>query len=280
MDQVHRAFVGSAGPPLDSVIARADFDGAQGSDVSINTADGLTASEVESALRMWDILRANNLTQMSYEDFLRTYGVRPAQVEDPHRPELVRFVRDWSYPTNTVNPVDGAPSSAVSWSIAERADKDRFFSEPGFLFGVTVARPKVYLSKQKGSAAWLMRNAFTWLPALLQGDPAASLTAVPDGAGPLGDIADATGYVVDVRDILIHGDQFVNFDLSATGANGSALPLPTADLQKRYPAALADIEALFKSATAKYVRQDGVVLLTIAGSQRDTTPVLTKVPVA
>lgn len=263
---------------LDSVISRADYDGASGDDVTINTADGLTASEVEGAMRMWDIMRANNLTQMSYEDFLRTYGVRAPDAEDPHRPELVRFVREWSYPTNTVNPADGSPSSAVSWSIAERADKDRFFKEPGFLFGVSVARPKVYLSGQKGSAAWCMRNAFTWLPALLQGDPAASLTAIADATGPLGDITDATGYVVDVRDILLYGDQFLNFDPAAVGANASALPLPTAGLQKRYPALLADVQALFKTAGSEKVRQDGVVSLTIAGSQRDATPTVNRVP--
>lgn len=258
---------------LDSVMPAAEYSAP---DVEIDVEDGLTASEIESARQQWAIMRTHGLTNMTYEDFLRSYGVRAPLAEEPHVPELVRYVRDWSYPTNTVDPTTGNPSSAVSWSVAERADKDRFFSEPGFLFGVTVARPKVYLKGQKGAAVWLMRNLLSWLPAILQNDPHASMQLVADGTGPLGDVADAGGYVVDIRDILMYGDQFANFDLAAD-ANASAVPLPTAELQKRYVTALDDVKALFKSAEAYRVRQDGVVHLTIAGSQRDTSPRVNKV---
>lgn len=264
---------------LDSVMSRTDYDGsaAENPEITVGADDKISAREIDETMRLWEILRNNNFTQMDFEDYLRTFGIRPKQAEDPHVPELVRFNRDWSYPTNTVDAATGTPSSAVSWSISMRADKDRFFREPGFLLGVTVARPKVYLSNQKGSAAWLLRNAFTWLPALLQGDAAASLTAVADASGPLGDITDANGYVVDVKDILLYGDQYLNFDL-VTDGKGSSLPLPTAGLQKRYVAALDDVKALFTTATDYKVRQDGVTMLNIAGSQRDTTPTLTKVP--
>ncbi|MBR1134128.1 hypothetical protein, partial [Bradyrhizobium iriomotense] len=136
---------------LDSVRNDADYEAVDpvvqdGAD----TGTSLNASEVQQALRMYQLQRMNNFTDMSYEEFLSTYGVHVKAAED-HIPELVRYVREWTYPTSHVEPTTGAPTSACSWKIAERADKDRFFKEPGFLFGVCVVRPKVYRSKQIGS---------------------------------------------------------------------------------------------------------------------------------
>jgi len=89
-----------------------------------------------------------NLTEQTYEEYLTTYGVKMPQVE-LHKPELIRYVRDWKYPTNTFDPTDGSAASAVVWSIAERADKRRFFTEPGFYLRVLGCAAKVYRSAQK-----------------------------------------------------------------------------------------------------------------------------------
>lgn len=254
---------------LDSVVAAASYDPTTSDpEITVGADDKVSASEIEVAMRQWQLMRAKNLTNMSYEDYLATFGVRAPLREDPHVPELVRYEREWSYPTNTVDPTTGSPTSAVSWSIATRADKDRYFAEPGFLFGVTVARPKVYFSRQTGSAAWLMDTAYSWLPAMLQGDPNASLVHVADATGPLGDNTDANGYWADVRDLLMYGDQFCNFALTAT--DKGLIALPTVGMQKRYPDKTM-VDGLFVTATADFVRQDGVVALTVAGSQRDTS---------
>ncbi len=169
---------------LDSAVNHADISGAADTDIAVDvsqstgtpfevTAATVSAEAVDDGMRMWEFQRMNNLTELTYEEWLQTYGVRIPTV-DEHRPELVRFLRDWSYPSNTIDPSDGSPTSAVSWSVAERADKDRFFKEPGFLFGCTVARPKVYLEAQTGSAVWFMDNAYSWLPAVLRHDPNSS----------------------------------------------------------------------------------------------------------
>lgn len=254
---------------LDSVRNDADYESIDpvvqdGAD----TGTALNASEVQNALRMYQLQRMNNFTDMSYEEFLSTYGVH-VDIPEQHRPELVRYVRDWTYPTSHIDPSTGAPTSACSWKVAERADKDRFFKEPGFLFGVCVVRPKVYRSKQAGSVVDLMESAFTWLPALLRDDYSASFLRVPTGAtGPLS--ANTDEYWIDVKDLLLYGDQFVNFALTATDAGMVALP--TAALQKRYAAA-ADADALFVSAApANQIRQDGICSLQILGAQRDTSP--------
>lgn len=93
-------------------------------------------------------MRVLKVFDVSFEDYLRAQGVKPAmkEPEELYKLELIRYVRDWTYPSNIVDPVTGVPLSACSWSIFERADKARFFVEPGFIFAVQVIRPKVYLS--------------------------------------------------------------------------------------------------------------------------------------
>ncbi len=221
----------------------------------------------------WEFMKQEKLTDLTYEDFLRTYGVKGEavdQIVQENKPELIRYIRDWSYPTNTVDPVTGTPASAVSWAVAERADKDRFFTEPGFLCGFTVARPKVYLSKQIGSGVDMLSDAFSWLPAVLADDPYTSLRQFGNAAGPLsGNVTDAAGYWVDVRDLFIYGDQFVNFALNDSA--GGLVALPTAALEKRY-AAPADADALFVTPAGKnLIRQDGVTQLQILGRLTDET---------
>lgn len=144
---------------LDSVINDASF--VAPIDVDVDGPDANTtiqASELDKALNTWQLLRAQQLTDMDFQDYLATYGVKVTK-EDDHQPELIRYMKQWTYPSNTVDPTTGVPSSAISWSVQERADKDRFCREPGFIFGVTIARPKVYFSNQKGAAVEMMTSA-------------------------------------------------------------------------------------------------------------------------
>jgi len=247
---------------LDSGVTAGDIN------VDLNANATITASEVQRALLQWEFLRANNLTEMTYEDYLRSYGVAVAKPEH-NIPELIRYVREWSYPTNTIDPADGAPTSAVSWAISERADKDRFFKEPGFIVGLTVTRPKVYMSKQTTSAINLMDDAYAWLPAIMRDDPATSLKKITNGASSICS-EPAAPYWVDVRDLLMYGDQFVNFALTETDAG--LVALPTSTLNVRYPSE-TDIDALFVGETpTALVKQDGVARFSILGTQHDTTP--------
>ena len=231
---------------------------------STPTIGGSNPQDTEAAMNTWEFMRMQGLTEMDYEDFLKSYGVRGEKAEDPAKPELLRYVRSWTYPTNTVNPSSGVPTSACSWSIAERADKKRYFPEPGFIFGVSVARPKVYLSGQKGAGVGALVDAFGWLPAIMRANPETALKEYASGKGPYGGIA--AGYWVDRRDLFIHGDQFVNFAVSGTDKNFVALPLTSG--QKKYPTE-ADVDGLFYADTAEYVRSDGIVSLSIRGQEVD-----------
>lgn len=253
---------------MDSVIEVSTFD-AQDVNVDLDADSTITASEVETAMAQWQLMRQQGLTQMSYEDYLRSFGVRQNAVE-VHKPELVRYIRDWTYPTNVIEATDGSAASACSWSVTERADKDRFFSEPGFLFGVSVARPKVYYNRQVGAAASMMEDAYTWLPSVLMNDMATSVRTfagettpgAEDAEGPIKTAAN--DYMVDVRDLLMYGDQF------RFGVSESTVELPLDNLARRYAAA-SDVGTLFvNSASNKvHVEHDGIVSLKIASSQLD-----------
>lgn len=239
-------------------------------DVSISTAgdNAFTMAELTNAERMYEWLRSNGATPLSYEDYLRTYGVNIPKAEQEHTPELIRFARNWSMPISAIDPTDGSPSSAVTWSITERADKDRFFKEPGFIIGVSVTRPKVYKSRQLGYASAMLNNAYAWLPAVLSDDPNTSLKLLPDNNGLLGDFTDSGGAWIDVKDLYLYGDQYLG--LTLTDTDKGLVALPTAGLNHEY-ATEAMADSLFVSDTAEMIRQDGIVSLNIRGRQVDTS---------
>ena len=254
---------------MNSLVGASDFDLF---DQEVDGPDANTtiqASEVDAALRNWQMLRANNMTDMSYEDYLATFGVRTAR-QELHRPELIRFMQDWGYPTNTIDPATGSPSTAQSWSIAERADKDRYFSEPGFVVGITCCRPKIYFENQAGSLVGQMKDALAWLPAMMHHDPATSLRKFATGAGVLTTLTDANGYWLDMRDLLIYGEQFLNYD-PATVTDANIVSLPAVSGQ-RYYVSSADVDGLFADPLSTKVHQDGVVNLNVLSRQDDHTP--------
>lgn len=241
-------------------------------EITVGGDDKINAQEISAAMQSWEFLRANNMTDLTYEDWLGTFGIRQARAQ-VYRPELLRYVREWQYPSNTINPETGAASSAISWALSERADKDRFFSEPGFVVGVTVARPKVYMKNVDGNAVDLMTNALSWLPALMRDDPWSSLKKVAHDKGPLATIVtDPDGYWVDIKDLLLYGDDFINVARSGTGLN--MVSVPNANLVNKSYASDADVDGLFVGTTdaTRQVRQDGIVTLNILGAQTDTTP--------
>lgn len=273
LDGVPMAMINNTGV-LDSMILNDNYyPVSSGVDVDLlgDASDAtLQVSEIENALNRYKLARANGLTDATFEDYLASFGIDNGKMPEPHKPELVRYSRSWQYPSNTVEPSTGVPSSAVSWSIQERADKDRFFKEPGFLFGCTVTRPKVYLANQKAHIAGYLDRAEDWMPAWLWGEPLTSMKKYAQGTGPFQGLTDADGYWLDMRDLYMHGDQWVNFALTETDAG--LVALPTAAAGKKFPSD-TDIDALFVTpSTKQWIREDGVVNLTIASTLRDTSP--------
>lgn len=227
----------------------------------------------DAHFQQWTAMRSLGLESLDFEDWVKQFGVDvPAEEnENRKRPELLRYVRMWAYPTATTK-ADGSAGTAPQWSMAERADKDRFFKEPGFIVGVTVTRPKVYFGGQNGSLVHHMVNPLDWLPAAFRDHGYASLKGFGNvnewGAGPLG-TNPAQAYWVDLRDLALYGDQFINFVPSTDGA--SLVPLPDGGLNKRYLSAAA-VDALFADPAYNKIREDGIVTTSILSSLTDTTP--------
>ena len=226
-----------------------------------------TATDEERSYQTWQFMRQQRMVEMDYEDWLRTYGVRTNRLE-LHRPELIRYVKEWTYPSNVVDTTTGSPVGSAIWSIQERADKDRFFSEPGFVFGVQVTRPKIYMARQKGLAVAAMNDAFSWLPAVMRDDPSTSLKEFAAAAGPLGgNITD--GYWFDMRDLLLYGEQMFNY---ATAAGFNHIALPEASGNWKYAtAAMADTLFISAVSPANEIWTDGVVRMSIATREMDYT---------
>lgn len=208
----------------------------------------------------WEAMRAANLTVATFEDYLASFGVSvprdDATDEELARPELIRYARKFTYPTNTVEPTTGVPSSAAVWALDERADKDRFFKEPGFLFGVQVIRPKVNLAAITGTLTSYMGAAYDWLPAILQDLPFMSLKSFATATGPA-PVAFGEDYWIDLRDLFLHGENFINNpDFKPSVA------LPAASGNVKY-AAEADAAALFVNPATKYIRSEGLITTSV-----------------
>ena len=272
----------------DSLTVTADIT-AVDVNVDLNANATIMASEVEAALAQYNWLRDNQLVNMTYEDFLATYGVRSPRVQE-HRPELLRSIREWSYPTNTVTQGTGAVTSACVWSIAESVDKKRFITEPGFLFMVSVTKPKVYRSRQNGSMSNHLDDAYTWLPAVLRDDPNTSLVDLPS---VIGGLAHTSHLTFDARDLFLYGDQFLASAPSVMGggtvaggalwaANNSAetnkfgtVTGLNAEFRPDYPlGSQAERNNVFAGTTneVSLIQVEGVITFDVASSIIDTTP--------
>lgn len=225
-------------------------------------------NELELSYQEWQSMRDAGMIDMDYQDWMKAYGshVRPEEAGvDLHRPEDLAHLREWSYPTNTVEPTTGVPASAVGWRVGSRMDKYKFFKEPGWLIGYNTIRPKVYLGNQQGALAGLMQTRASWLPPMLAGQQNVSHIISDDAAGPLKNVMDVgnVDYWIDLKDLLNYGDQFNNYATPATGNSGVPfVELPLAGGARRY-AASAEIMAMFSDTTNGRMRQDGICSLSI-----------------
>ena len=112
-----------------------------------------------------------------------------------------------------------------------------------------------------------MKDVHSWLPAILQGrdDLGHVLNDAAEGPAP-GVFSD--GYWLDVRDLLLYGDQYVNYDPAAN--EPPFVSLPAADGTRRY-AAESEIAQFFSDPDAKHFDIDGLCSLSISGRQKAST---------
>lgn len=225
--------------------------------------------QVEDAYADWAALYDAGVISMDYRDWMKAYGGGVTDAADPTQPNIIRpedlaYFRQWTYPTNTVEPSTGAPSTAVGWRVAQQLKRPFAFDQPGWLLVTNTVRPKVYLENQQGLFAGMMQDRMSWLPPMLNDHSAVSHQLVGDDTGPLKAVMDAgdVDYWWDVRDLLNNGEQFINY----TPAGPGFMELPTATAARRYAASTEIMEMFSNTETGRF-RQDGMISLSILGRQ-------------
>ena len=106
-----------------------------------------TPEALDKLMDAYEYLRSMSLMDMEFDDYLRTFGISVPK-EMSNKPQLIDQWREFQYPSNTVEPTTGVPSSALSWVHKRIGKRKMFFKEPGFVVGVHVVRPKVYFARQ------------------------------------------------------------------------------------------------------------------------------------
>lgn len=210
------------------------------------------------------------MTDMDYEDWVRAAGGRVSDgAREPdrdsyHEPELLTEFREFAYPTNTVEPTTGVPAVAVGWRTVKSMKKAFRFPTWGWIFGCVVCRPKFYYKNQLGLFADMMQTRDNWFPPNLDGRQYEPHLLIDDATGPLKVTMDTgdVDYLVDLRDLLNYGEQFINY--VPTGANAPMAALPASNGARHYPSA-ADATSVFTDAAGGRIRADGIISLSIAG---------------
>lgn len=249
-------------------------------DEAVPTTD---ASNLYAHLNEWAMLQQMQMTELTYEKYLETFGVSPKSTRRDD-PEILRYARSWTQPVNTIDPTTGAPSSAWFWSDDVKLDKPKRFVEPGFVVVLATVRPKMFNAGIASSIIGNMWGFSDWYPSYNLSDPTAGVKDIStdDPVFAAATRADAGEKVLkyDHRDILSHGEQFINFDPATESiydlpmSNGMNLDddATVQDLRGQYCTA-TDVANLFVSATAndQFTNYEGIGQALISGHVTDTT---------
>lgn len=231
----------------------------------------------------WQRMRSLGFTDATYEDYLKDQGVSNIAAnndEERARPELIVRHGEFLGPVNAVEPSTGYPSTAHVKTLNMKSGKDIYFSEPGWIIGVSVWRPKIHYNNVTGSLAAFMTEADDWLPASLRDHPYTSLKSFNSGAGPAPVVTTGTTpYWVDIRDLLLYGEQQSTFApnntsnaYTARSTAALAPALPDANMNLRYLTETQARAVFLNSAESTFMRMDGVVSFDIASQiGKDTT---------
>jgi len=245
-------------------------------DDTVPTVDG---SDHFEHMQGWMMLQQMQMTELTYEKYLETYGVKSVR-ENMGDPEILRFSRSWTQPVNTVEPTTGTPSSAWVWSDEMKMDKAKRFDEPGFLIMLTAVRPKMYQANLTSSMVGNLWGFSDWYPSYNLQDPTAGVRKMMSDDAVFDAAAQDAGVdelIYDHRDLLSHGEQFINttthpYALPQTASLEVMAASEPEDIRGEY-AVIADINNLFSGVGVPNngLYYEGMAHCTISGHVTDTT---------
>lgn len=234
-----------------------------------------------------DMFRYMQMTELTYEQYLRQYGAMSVRAGEG-KPEIWRYAQSWTQPVNTVEPTTGIPSSAWIWSDKMVMEQNKRATEPGFVIVLARIAPKTVRRSPAYSIIGKMWGFMDWFPAYNLDDPMAGVREIAGGdvspfLGAISDppTADDNVFLYDHRDVLSHGEQFVNraYDSAEWPYRpnwGGDADLQTGatpqDVRGEYVSD-ADIDAMFVSNAAgkDWCYYEGLGRATIAGHVKDET---------
>lgn len=243
-------------------------------DDAVPTIDG---QDMYQHLQGWMMLQQAQMTELTYEKYLETYGVSSVR-KNVGDPEILRFSRSWTQPTNTVEPTTGSPSSAWAWSDQIKMDKAKRFDEPGFVVMLACYRPKMFQENLPYSMIGNLWGFSDWYPSYNLEDPTAGVKTLLSTDPVFSAAAQDVGVeelLYDHRDLLSHGEQFVNdwttqpYDLPSSSGLEVKDASTQAQLRGEYPTD-TNVDNMF-AGTDKVLYYEGIGQAVISGHITDTT---------
>ena len=230
------------------------------------------ADEIAPEHQAFLMMRQMGMQNLSYDEYLRTYGVRSVNVEEG-KPELLHYRRYFSQPSNVIDPTTGAPTGAFYWKVDEKADKPKLFKEPGFVISYMCFKPKVYDTGQVSSVSASMWGFADFMPSYTLPDPAAGIEKVSLDNMPFFSATGTDEYYIDRRDLLSHGEQFSNGlgRLGQSSANLRDFSGTEWEARGQYLPSDAGVFADSVDAADRLCDYEGLLTMNIAGHIQDNT---------
>ncbi len=241
-------------------------------DVAVVTDDAVEAGQQLSAA---DVMRQMTMADMTYENWLKSYGVTDLPAAQGV-PELLGFQPAWTMPVNTVDPATGTPSSAWIWRPDWQVKQAKRFNEAGFLICLGVVRPKMYQHRLEASLVGEIWGFSDWIPAFYMDKPEMFVREMAGDNAIFHTDAYTTAddFQFDYSDLWVQGEQFIN------NRSDPLWPLPfakylstetggnDAKLRGAY-ANGGDVTAMFSTPGDSFIEYDGICRMTVSGHIRD-----------
>lgn len=269
------------GVPMIKRIASDPFESAVHHEAVQDSTAAMTGDtdgeEISAQVYHFMKMRQMGFDNLTYNDYLKNFGISQPTVAKRGEPELLSYRRYWTLPSNTIDPSSGAPTGAWYWRVDEKNEKPKRFTEPGFVIGYWAVRPKWLDGKLAGNYTSSLWGFEDWIPSYTLSDPAAGLRKIDIDNNPW--ITEAITGVQNIwfdhRDLLAHGEQFVNGAgrYTAPSANGRVWSDVATIPQLRGQYVLStDLDALWtNSVTASGFDYDGIASLAVKGHVQDKT---------
>lgn len=235
------------------------------------------ASDLYKHLQDYQILQQMGMVEMTYEKYIESYGV--SNFTEKTDPEILRFSKSWTLPSNVIEPTTGTPTSAWLWNDEIKMEKAKRFKEPGFVMLFQCVRPKMYQANIQRSMLGDMWGFSDWFPIYTVDDPTAGVKEMATDstiftAASRTDPSEKT-MIYDQRDLLMHGEQFINnfsppYDLPMSTGLTMEDDADPEDLRGEY-ATSGDVDNLFTGASPN-LWYEGMGFMTISGHVVDHTP--------